>query len=459
MTKTRYVATLAALVTAICLFYSCSELTEKKSNESNNGTVLTKSAEESLGSEDDFTYNGEEDTLNNENVDENAALIAEMEAETTTDESKAEETELLAAKTTEVKSETPAPKPKAEPKPAPKPKAKPKSAPKPKAEPKPKAKPKPAPKPKAKPKPAPKPKAKPKPAPKPKAKPKPAPKPKAKPKPAPKPKAKPKPAPKPAPKLKATPEPVPPPSRESITAQNPPNTDAQRQVLLRSQPQTMSTQTTPPPPPPQPNSTPNSRQVIAQSQAVNISSQPRQPAPKAEPKPAPKPKVEPKPAPKPKAAPKPAPKPKAAPKPAPKPKAKPKPAPKPKAKPKPAPKPKAKPKAKSKKGGAAIMFKSRTYDFGLVNEGDKVTHVFPFKNTGGEPLIIKDANSSCGCTVPAYPKHPIMPGEDANIKVVFDTTGKLGSQNKTVTIKTNGKPSTATVAMKGFVTTPPPDGK
>jgi uncharacterized protein DUF1573 len=82
-------------------------------------------------------------------------------------------------------------------------------------------------------------------------------------------------------------------------------------------------------------------------------------------------------------------------------------------------------------------FKEKEFDFGDINEGDKVEHIFVFKNTGEADLVIKKANGSCGCTVPDYPKDPIKPGQESQIKVSFNSDKKHGKQHKTVTIFAN----------------------
>lgn len=116
--------------------------------------------------------------------------------------------------------------------------------------------------------------------------------------------------------------------------------------------------------------------------------------------------------------------------------------------------PNAKPVSTTPKSFASIKFDKTIYDFGFVEIGKKITHEFSFTNVGNAPLIITDASSTCGCTVPDAPKEPIPPGGTATMKVVFDTAGKVGVQNKQVTVTTNGSPSTVVVAMKGVVTTP-----
>ena len=98
-----------------------------------------------------------------------------------------------------------------------------------------------------------------------------------------------------------------------------------------------------------------------------------------------------------------------------------------------------------------MSFTEETYDFGTVSEGDKVEHIYKFKNSGNEPLIISNAQGSCGCTVPQWPKEPIAPGKTGEIKVVFDSKGKAGKQSKTVTITANTEPATTTINITGEV--------
>ncbi|MGF1636765.1 MAG: DUF1573 domain-containing protein [Cyclobacteriaceae bacterium] len=101
---------------------------------------------------------------------------------------------------------------------------------------------------------------------------------------------------------------------------------------------------------------------------------------------------------------------------------------------------------------AKIAFDSEEYDFGVVDEGDIVEHVFVFKNTGESPLIIEKAMPSCGCTVPDWSKEPIAPGSNGEIKVKFDTNNKPNKQMKTVTIYANTDPAEINLKIKGTVT-------
>ena len=95
-----------------------------------------------------------------------------------------------------------------------------------------------------------------------------------------------------------------------------------------------------------------------------------------------------------------------------------------------------------------------SYDFGEMLQGESVTHDFILKNTGDADLIISAAKGSCGCTVPQWPKTPIIQGEEATIKVTFNSAGKKGKQNKTVTLVTNAIPNTKVITINGNVIVP-----
>lgn len=99
----------------------------------------------------------------------------------------------------------------------------------------------------------------------------------------------------------------------------------------------------------------------------------------------------------------------------------------------------------------SVKFDEMSHDWGKIKEGEKMTHVFKFKNTGNQDLIISDARGSCGCTVPEWPKEPIKPGKGGEIKVVFDSEGKGGPQSKTVTITANTDPANVVLMIKGMV--------
>jgi hypothetical protein len=101
---------------------------------------------------------------------------------------------------------------------------------------------------------------------------------------------------------------------------------------------------------------------------------------------------------------------------------------------------------------APIMtFSENIHDFGKLTDGEVVTYKFKFTNTGKSDLIIANATASCGCTVPSYPKEPIAPGAEASIDVQFNSEGKVGVFDKSVTIVANTIPSETILAIKGEV--------
>lgn len=102
-------------------------------------------------------------------------------------------------------------------------------------------------------------------------------------------------------------------------------------------------------------------------------------------------------------------------------------------------------------GKGKIEFEADAFDFGTVKEGEVVNHVFKFKNTGDEPVILAAVSASCGCTTPNYTKDPILPGKEGEIKVSFNSQGQVGSQQKIVTVSSNATNKVTTVQIKGTV--------
>ncbi len=104
-----------------------------------------------------------------------------------------------------------------------------------------------------------------------------------------------------------------------------------------------------------------------------------------------------------------------------------------------------------------IDFEAKEINYGTIKQGSKndpeASRVFKFTNTGNAPLVITNAQGSCGCTVPSYPKEPIAPGETGEIKVTYDIN-RLGTFTKTVTLTTNAvKPEEKSIKLmiKGTV--------
>ncbi len=86
--------------------------------------------------------------------------------------------------------------------------------------------------------------------------------------------------------------------------------------------------------------------------------------------------------------------------------------------------------------GPIMELESTVLDYGTINKNSEPLRTLSFTNVGKEPLIIKNAKGSCGCTVPTWPKEPIMPGESSVLEVRY-TTNRLGKINKTIKITTN----------------------
>ena len=90
------------------------------------------------------------------------------------------------------------------------------------------------------------------------------------------------------------------------------------------------------------------------------------------------------------------------------------------------------------KDGPKICFEENRFNFDTIARNSNGEHEFLFMNTGNEPLLISSAFSSCGCVVPDYPKHPIMPGEKASVKVKYNTN-IVGDFTKVIVVKSNDK--------------------
>ena len=102
-----------------------------------------------------------------------------------------------------------------------------------------------------------------------------------------------------------------------------------------------------------------------------------------------------------------------------------------------------------------MTFEKDTYDYGTIQQGSDGNCEFTFTNTGTGALIISNAQGSCGCTIPDWPKKPILPGEKAVIKVHYNTQ-KLGTINKYVTLYANVEGGSQKIYIKGVVEPPIP---
>ena len=98
-----------------------------------------------------------------------------------------------------------------------------------------------------------------------------------------------------------------------------------------------------------------------------------------------------------------------------------------------------------------ISFEKTEHDLGRILQGEKVGYNFRYTNVGESPLIILEARAGCGCTVPRFSKKPVSPGESGEIEVVFDSSGRIGQQNKIVSIRTNAGESAVQLTIKADI--------
>lgn len=100
--------------------------------------------------------------------------------------------------------------------------------------------------------------------------------------------------------------------------------------------------------------------------------------------------------------------------------------------------------------GPQMDLESLVVEYGEIDQHSEPLRVLKFTNTGTEPLIIKSARGSCGCTVPDWPKEPIMPGEENQLEIRY-ATNRLGKFSKTVTLTTNVEGEPIVIKVQGHV--------
>jgi len=98
-----------------------------------------------------------------------------------------------------------------------------------------------------------------------------------------------------------------------------------------------------------------------------------------------------------------------------------------------------------------IKFEETEHDFGRILEGETVSFDFSFTNTGKSDLLLAEVSTSCGCTVPSYPKAPIRPDEKGVVKVTFNSQGRRGFQTKDIVVVSNTQPNSTVLRIKAQV--------
>ena len=102
-------------------------------------------------------------------------------------------------------------------------------------------------------------------------------------------------------------------------------------------------------------------------------------------------------------------------------------------------------------GSPMIEFKSTSYDFGNLIEGEVVECTFVYKNTGTAALKITNVDADCGCTIPEYSEEEILPGEEGKIKAVFNSAGFKYNVYKTIDVETNVDSEIIELVLTAFI--------
>ncbi|MBE9467107.1 MAG: DUF1573 domain-containing protein [Bacteroidetes bacterium] len=101
-----------------------------------------------------------------------------------------------------------------------------------------------------------------------------------------------------------------------------------------------------------------------------------------------------------------------------------------------------------------IKFDKATHDFGVIIQGEKVSHSFTYKNVGGSDLLIRDIKATCGCTVVKFSKDPLPPGKEGKVEVVFNSDRRKGIQRKSVFLWANTQPNRNEISITAEVIVP-----
>ena len=107
--------------------------------------------------------------------------------------------------------------------------------------------------------------------------------------------------------------------------------------------------------------------------------------------------------------------------------------------------------AQETKPAAKLEFEEVIYAFDEIQQGDKEEHVFKCTNTGDAPLVLTNIATSCGCTAPEWPREAIEPGESNEVLITFNSTGKMGIQNKVITVFSNAENPQVKLKITGNV--------
>lgn len=100
---------------------------------------------------------------------------------------------------------------------------------------------------------------------------------------------------------------------------------------------------------------------------------------------------------------------------------------------------------------ASIKWLANKHDFGDIQEGQKITFSYTYENTGKVPLILSNVNTTCGCTASEWSRDPLLPGQKGKVTITFDSKGKVGRQNKVITVISNSDSMESQLFLSGSV--------
>lgn len=104
-----------------------------------------------------------------------------------------------------------------------------------------------------------------------------------------------------------------------------------------------------------------------------------------------------------------------------------------------------------------MQFQEDVFTFDAIIEGEQATHEFKFTNVGDKPIVISHVQPACGCTTPSWTKDPVLPGKQGVITATYNSAGRPGPFNKTISVTSNAKISSLVLAFRGVVL-PKPKG-
>ncbi|MGG9971375.1 DUF1573 domain-containing protein [Ferruginibacter sp. SUN002] len=104
------------------------------------------------------------------------------------------------------------------------------------------------------------------------------------------------------------------------------------------------------------------------------------------------------------------------------------------------------------KASDVAKFTTETIDLGPIKQGNPTAGVFTVTNIGKTPLIIEQANPTCGCTISDYTKEPIAAGKTGTIKATYNAAN-AGTFTKHLTVKFAGVDEVKSITLTGEVKT------